>query len=667
MKKVISLILSLIMMLLFPLSAFGAEKVRIRNEVAFELSSTASALESMTPGEDYIDGEGVVYAASGKEAERIASQYGGSVKSYNEKTAVISFDEDTVSTFNRVSSLKTADTFVDPNYTVKLFEDPVPPNDMYASESSSPDAFQYFHEKIHTLDVSPKYRGKGVKIAVIDSGCVPGHEDSPFDDDHCQYLERFSDGVDKTIGHGVHCSGVIHSKRDNLVGGYGVAPEAEVYSIKITDSRTFGIDALIEGIRLAIKDEVDVISLSLGSTSSPAALKEAVEDAYNEGITIVAASGNEGNDKEQYPAAYEHVISIASSDKSDALSSFSDYGDWVDALVPGSDIVSTFIYGSDKTIAGTCNEDSYGIMNGTSMATPAAAGIAALVYCTDSDLTEIRDHTVPDAVREILLTNTDDRVYYYEDRSVKGMLRADKAVNAALNYSFAKEYNLMDRSGVFGPSLTGFIARGKSVSLKICDINGETKNKKESKRLIKKAVWETSDPGIITVKAGKVKCKKSASPGDTAVITAKLDDLTLSYKFTVTEPIVGAGYTEVIQGKKKVKLKIKKTINLETDAGSEISLKDPSLILGDDPGIRLVFSKDKDRIEKGTAYAAADDSYRYLVSFEKKKLKNNSIGIKRAKNGKAISAVLKNKGKYKITFLPTDGSGRSFTFKIKAV
>ena len=666
MKKVISIFLSLILLTLSPLAVFGAEGIRIREEVSAELSSTASALESMTPGEDYIDGEGVVTARSRKEAERIASKYGGSLKSYNEKTAVISFDDSTIETFNRVSAEGKADTFVDPNYRVRLFDDPEPPNDLYASETTSPDDYQYFHEKIHTLNVNPLYRGQGVKVAVVDSGCIPGHEDSPFDEEHCQHIERFSDGVDRSVGHGVHCSGIIHAKRDNLVGGYGVAPDAEVYSIKITDAKDFGIDALVEGIRLAIKDEVNVISLSLGSYANPEVLEEVVEEAYNAGITLIAASGNDGSDREEYPAAYEHVISIASSDKTDGLSKFSCYGDWVDALVPGSDIVSTFIYGNSKTIAGTCSEDSYGRMSGTSMATPAVAGIAALIYCANSDFTEIDDHIVPDAVREILLTNTDDRVYTYEDRSVKGMIRADKAVNAALSYSFAKEYNLVDSSGVFGPVLVGKIAKGKSVKLKIGDINGET-DKKELKRLIKKAEWESSDTKVLTVKAGKVTCKKTAAIGDSAVITAKLDDLTLSIKYTVTEPIIGAGYTEEVSGKKKVKLSIKKTVKLETDVGAEIPLKDPSSVLGEDSKIRLVFSKEKSRIEGGTAYTTADDSYRYRVSFEKKKLKNKSIEVKRAHNGRPLFAVLNKKGKYKITFVPEDGSGKSFIFKIKVV
>ena len=208
-------------------------------------------------------------------------------------------------------------------------------------------------------------RGKGVKVAVIDTGIDSTHpdlaanvkggwnaitKDDKFMDDH---------------GHGSHCSGTIAAVRDGK-GVVGVAPEASLYGVKVLDANGSGTFAdVIAGIQWAADNKMDVASMSLGADKGSQALADAVTAATKAGLTIVAAAGNSGK-AVGYPAAYPECIAISASDNQDKIAYFSSRGPQVAFIAPGVDIKSTVIGGKYET------------MSGTSMATPHMSGLAAL-------------------------------------------------------------------------------------------------------------------------------------------------------------------------------------------------------------------------------------------------------------------------------------------------
>ncbi len=638
---------------------------------AASVQSALIGLESLTPGEDYIDGEGVFLSESEEEALKVAEEYGARLKSYSHNTAVIEFPDSTIETYERISNGVSVHKYAGPNYICSIQEEMLRPDDPYASPETSPDHYQYFHDRIHTLSANAISTGLGVKVAVLDTGCTPDHEDSKFDEAHCLHIASINSGTDSSIGHGIHCTGIIHETKNNSLGGYGVAPGAEVYSIRITDKRDFGVDAIIEGIEMAIELDVDVISISAGTYADDQNLKEVIDRAYESGITIVAAAGNECVNREIYPAAYENVISVGATDDQDKLAPYSNYGDWVDVLAPGSEIVSTYLFNKTATISGTSDTDSYGIQSGTSMAAPVVAGIAALIYGANKEFPGAETKAVPEAVISIIKNSTDNVEYFYNDHSLQGLIKADKAVTAAKDYELVKEpdppYSFTDKTGMYGTSLQGLIARGKSLRIKIADPEGRA-DTKEIKRIAKTAVWNSSDPSLLSVKKGKVRCLKKAALGGKATVTASIGDWKLEYTFRVTEPIIGAGYTYILKYEDgKEKLKTKSPVPVEVNVGKSVNLSVPYKLFDDLSYVNLVYSKKRSRINNKTWGVPADDDYRYIISFPGKKLKDGSISLETTKSGRLTNAIFNKPGRYPVRFTPFDGSGKSFIFKIRAV
>lgn len=195
-----------------------------------------------------------------------------------------------------------------------------------------------------------------------------------------------SDPMDDN-GHGTHCAGVIGAEGDNEIGIAGINWKVRIMPLKFLGRGGFGTtkDA-IEAINYAIDRKqkgvnIRVISASWGSTQRSKALEDAIRAAGEKGILFVAAAGNNGTDNDKrphFPSNYDlpNVISVASLDNNDALSSFSNFGSKsVHVAAPGREIVSTWL------------KDSYREASGTSMATPHVSGIAALLIANDPNIT----------------------------------------------------------------------------------------------------------------------------------------------------------------------------------------------------------------------------------------------------------------------------------------
>lgn len=246
-----------------------------------------------------------------------------------------------------------------------------------------------------------------VVVAVLDSGVDYKHTDLVANmwtrpDNIPQYTDEdlgtFNDlqGFDADAnagdpmddnGHGTHCAGIIGAEGDNNEGIAGINWNVRIMPLKFMGRGGFGTTAnAIEAINYAIDRKqkgvnVRVISASWGSTSRSKALEDAIRAAGEQGILFVAAAGNASTNNDSrphYPSNYNlpNVISVASTDRTDSLSSFSNFGiKTVHIAAPGRDIHSTWLGGD------------YRDASGTSMATPYVAGVAALILASEPDLT----------------------------------------------------------------------------------------------------------------------------------------------------------------------------------------------------------------------------------------------------------------------------------------
>lgn len=227
------------------------------------------------------------------------------------------------------------------------------------------------------------WTGKGVKVGIIDTGIRTDHPDLRVAGG-VSFVEN-SISYEDDQGHGTHVAGII-SALDNEIGTVGVAPEAELYAIKSLNNEGNGnLSDVIAGIEWAIQNKLDVINLSLTSDTGSYPLESVLENAYNSGILVIAASGNAyttlpSNIDVLYPARYESVIAVGSVNSNYTKSSFSYFGPSLDFVAPGESIYSTF------------TQPDYAKRQGTSMAAPFVSGIMALYVQAYPDLTnkEIR-------------------------------------------------------------------------------------------------------------------------------------------------------------------------------------------------------------------------------------------------------------------------------------
>ena len=237
--------------------------------------------------------------------------------------------------------------------------------------------------------------GKYCQAPDLDQTCfVPGYDfvnnDSHPNDDN---------------NHGTHVAGTVAQSTNNSTGVAGVAFNACLMPVKVLDRRGSGNYANVaSGIRFAADNGAKVINLSLGGTSDSIALKDAVAYAYQKGVTVVAACGNDNTASCLYPATYDdYVIAVGATQYDETKAPYSNYGPSLDLVAPGgnnnldqnkdgyADGVLQQTFSSSRAV---CNF-AYYFFQGTSMAAPHVSGVAALLLAKGNA-------TTPDEVRAAL-------------------------------------------------------------------------------------------------------------------------------------------------------------------------------------------------------------------------------------------------------------------------
>ncbi len=145
--------------------------------------------------------------------------------------------------------------------------------------------------------------------------------------------------------------------------------------IAVVDSGVFGRHA---DLRTKVATQRDVVNLSFGGPKKSAVLKRTVDDAWQRGAVVVAAAGNGGTTRPDYPAAYSSVIAVSATDRSDRLAGFSNRGNWVDLAAPGVGILSTAPGGG------------YARQSGTSLSAPFVSALAGLLASQQLSAPQIR-------------------------------------------------------------------------------------------------------------------------------------------------------------------------------------------------------------------------------------------------------------------------------------
>lgn len=236
--------------------------------------------------------------------------------------------------------------------------------------------------------------GKGVKVAVVDSG-ISKHKDLRDNiKGEFNAIDPKKSAIDD-FGHGTHVAGIIAAK-DNKIGVVGVAPDVDLYAVKVLDAMGAGyLSDLAEGIEWCINNEIQLINLSVELQKDYPLLSYTINRALSADIIVVAAAGNTFGKSVTYPAAYEGVISVSAIDTNNNIANFSAVGK-IDFCAPGVDVYSTHL------------GNNYTIMSGTSMAAPHVSGVIALM------LADLRNDTNNDGVisflevMDIMLCNSVD-------------------------------------------------------------------------------------------------------------------------------------------------------------------------------------------------------------------------------------------------------------------
>jgi len=271
---------------------------------------------------------------------------------------------------------------------------------------------------VEALDVSDA-NVSNQKVCIIDTGYDASHPDLPTSVTGTSQISGQSWRVDGA-GHGTHVAGTIAAIGGNNQGVVGVNRNGKLklHIVKVFDNNgfwTWGSD-LIKAVESCVSAGSTVVNMSLGGGGFLRAEKDAYDRVYNQnGVLIVASSGNSGTTDKSYPASYPAVISVGATDQNNQKANFSQYNNQVDLCAPGVGIKSTIPGGG------------YRNYDGTSMSAPHVAGVAALVWSNfpNKSAQEIRE-ALESSAQDLGSPGRDNKYGH-------GLVRADLAYNFLLS------------------------------------------------------------------------------------------------------------------------------------------------------------------------------------------------------------------------------------------
>jgi serine protease len=266
------------------------------------------------------------------------------------------------------------------------------PNDLGANSQGANG--QYYLYKINApLAWDIQIGDPNIKVAVVDDAVETTHSEiSGLTFQGYDVVDNDFDIMPPSNewDHGTFISGMITAKTNNGAGMASLARGVRILPIKITDDINSNIiQNEYEGVVFAATQGSHVINMSWGTSTPSQTGLAAMNSAHNSGAVLVAAAGNDNSSLVTYPAAYPHVISVASTTSIDAKSSFSNYGSWIDISAPGTQIWSLL------------PDNTYGVKSGTSFSAPLVSAAAALLLSNNPSLT-------PDQVLACLQSSADN-------------------------------------------------------------------------------------------------------------------------------------------------------------------------------------------------------------------------------------------------------------------
>ncbi len=343
-----------------------------------------------------------------------------------------------------VQALQSANTF-DLAEKMPYFQATYDPNDPRYPQ-------QWSLSKVNAPKAWDSSKGdSSVRIAIVDNAVSTGHEDlkaamwdnsdemdgnsldddlNGYPDDKHGYDVADQDGdPDPPSGsgsnsawvHGTHVGGIAGASTDNGMGIASVGHDAKLIAVKCSENSSGGsaLTHAYEGVDYAIQVGADVINMSFGSYSNTKVGEVLLQEARSKGIALMGAAGNDDSTGVHYPAGHSQVMAIGATNSSDEKAFFSNYGNWIDVMAPGTSIESSLSGGSG---------DQYGALNGTSMATPLVSGVAALVLSADPNIT-------PSELEQLIedgATDISDKNPSYSGQLGSGRVDAYNAVSTAL-------------------------------------------------------------------------------------------------------------------------------------------------------------------------------------------------------------------------------------------
>ncbi|QIO24152.1 S8 family serine peptidase [Haloarcula sp. JP-L23] len=259
--------------------------------------------------------------------------------------------------------------------------------------------------------------GDGADVSILDTGIDSNHPDlqanlgtgKAFVKSRGPYAEAWDDDN----GHGTHCAGTADAVNDGE-GVVGVSTAATLHAVKVLDKNGSGsYSDVAAGLEWVANQGYDVGSLSLGGPKS-STIKDACQYAYDRGVLLVAAAGNDGSDVEgTAPATYSTVMAISATDDTDGFASFSNYGSDIELAAPGVDVYSTYAGGSYRTLSGT------------SMACPHVSGAGGQLMAQGYGHTDTRAQ----------LNDTAEDIGLSDSEQGNGLLDVEAAVSGSVDAS----------------------------------------------------------------------------------------------------------------------------------------------------------------------------------------------------------------------------------------